>query len=375
MPDFSEILPDLVSRFSDRAASYDLSGDIALDNLADLRNAGLLALTVSPQYGGGGKTLQDIVPLIQTLAQGDPSTTLILAMQCLHHKSIADSRHWPEATRKLVSDRAVQDGALINALRVEPELGTPSRGGLPATRVHYENGQWVLNGCKIYSTGSTALRWGLVWAATAEDTPRTGQVLVPMDAPGVRIERSWNQLGMRATGSHTVHFKNVLLPEDFLVDLRQPDAWRGEGQDVIMWHAILIAALYNGVAHSARDWLIGFLHQRVPANLGASLSTLPRFHTLLGEIDALLLSNRALLADWLTRYAKGETTPTEANLTKYCVSENAITSVQKGVAAIGNPALSRDNALERHLRNVLCARIHTPQADTALAAAGKTALS
>lgn len=80
------------------------------------------------------------------------------------------------------------------------------------------------------------------------------------------------------------------------------------------------------------------------------------------------------MAEWLTHYENGTATPTTANLAKYIVTENAIASVQKGVAAIGNPALCRDNPLERHLRNVLCARIHTPQADTALAAAGKAAL-
>lgn len=35
---------------------------------------------------------------------------------------------------------------------------------------------------------------------------------------------------------------------------------------------------------------------------------------------------------------------------------------------------SRHNALERHLRDVLCARIHSPQEDTARVAAGRAAL-
>jgi alkylation response protein AidB-like acyl-CoA dehydrogenase len=61
-------------------------------------------------------------------------------------------------------------------------------------------------------------------------------------------------------------------------------------------------------------------------------------------------------------------------LIKYVVTENAISAVQKAVAAIGNPALSRDNPLERHLRNVLCARIHTPQADAALGLSGRLSL-
>ena len=44
------------------------------------------------------------------------------------------------------------------------------------------------------------------------------------------------------------------------------------------------------------------------------------------------------------------------------------------MALTGNHGLSRANPLERHLRDVLCARIHTPQADAAHVAAGRAAL-
>lgn len=40
----------------------------------------------------------------------------------------------------------------------------------------------------------------------------------------------------------------------------------------------------------------------------------------------------------------------------------------------GNHGLSRYNPLERHYRDVLCSRIHTPQNDSILLAAGRTAL-
>jgi alkylation response protein AidB-like acyl-CoA dehydrogenase len=45
--------------------------------------------------------------------------------------------------------------------------------------------------------------------------------------------------------------------------------------------------------------------------------------------------------------------------------------VQLAVEASGNPGLSRDNPLERHYRDVLCARIHTPQNDSVLQGVGR----
>jgi hypothetical protein len=44
------------------------------------------------------------------------------------------------------------------------------------------------------------------------------------------------------------------------------------------------------------------------------------------------------------------------------------------VAALGNPALTRHGPFERLLRDALCIRVHPPQEDTALVAAGRRVL-
>ena len=44
------------------------------------------------------------------------------------------------------------------------------------------------------------------------------------------------------------------------------------------------------------------------------------------------------------------------------------------MALVGNNGLTRANPLERHLRDVLCARVHTPQDDAIAAALGAAAL-
>ena len=101
--------------------------------------------------------------------------------------------------------------------------------------------------------------------------------------------------------------------------------------------------------------------------LFAPLASLPRFQELVGAIDALLLQNRVLLDST----ARGEIPLGEASLVKHLVTENAIAAVEKAIAASGNPGLSRHNDLQRHYRDVLCGRIHTPQSDVILTGAGK----
>ena len=59
---------------------------------------------------------------------------------------------------------------------------------------------------------------------------------------------------------------------------------------------------------------------------------------------------------------------------KYLATSNAIRAVEIGLALIGNPGLSKKNPLERHYRDVLCSRIHTPQNDVICLSLGKSAL-
>lgn len=369
-----DVLENLVKLFAERAPRYDRSGNISTENLHDLYDAGFLALALPKSAGGQEISLRTVVQIISQVAQGDPSTALILAMQYLQSGSFAHSSLWSDAVKQEFFESVRQEGALINALRVEPELGTPSRGGLPATTVSRQGNTWRLNGRKIFSTGSTALQWGIVWARTDEADPRVGPVLVPLDLRGVRIEKSWHQLGMRATGSHTIIFEDVEIPERYLGLLATPADSENNPVAIASWHAIVVAALYDGIAQAARDWLVTFLHQRVPTNLGAPLATLPRFQILVGEIDALLFSNAALIEHAVRLSEQGTESDTEAGLAKQVVTENAIAAVGKAVAAIGNPGLSQNNPLERHYRNVLCGRVHTPQGDSAFLAAGQKTL-
>lgn len=173
--------------------------------------------------------------------------------------------------------------------------------------------------------------------------------------------------------------RDVEVPADHAVDLRPPEEWSRPDPQQAAWNAVLLGALYTGVARAARDWLAGFLRARVPANLGAPLATVPRVQEAAGRIEALLTVNGRLL-DGVAREHDGDAGPsalpsaTECNLVKQVVSENAIQAVQLATELTGNAGLSRRNPLERHLRDVLCARIHTPQADMAYGAAGRAAL-
>jgi alkylation response protein AidB-like acyl-CoA dehydrogenase len=180
---------------------------------------------------------------------------------------------------------------------------------------------------------------------------------------------------MRATGSHDVVFEDVALPPDHAVDIRPPAAWSLDPRQWA-WNTLLLAALYDGIARAARDWLVNFLHERQPSSLGAPLATLPRIQSVVGEIEGWLAVNARLLAGAADEVDRGATIGIgELGLIKRAVTGQAVQAVEAALSLAGNHGLSRANPLERHYRDVLCSRIHTPQDDSVLLAAGREALS
>jgi alkylation response protein AidB-like acyl-CoA dehydrogenase len=382
----------VATELAEHAEVHDREGSYSAANIDAIWAAGLGNLNLPVELGGLGADLVTTARVVEALAAGDPSTALIYVMHLAHLRQISGpGSSWPEHLRDRVVADSLAGPALINALRVEPELGTPARGGVPATaavRAHDAAGHpvWRVSGRKIYSTGSQGLHWMVVWGATAADDTegqRIGSFLVPGDAPGVEIVETWDHLGMRASASHDVVLHDVEIPLDHAVNLNpvgHPNmASAGAINAAWGWTTVLLLRIYTGVAKAGRDWLAGYLNERVPSNLGASLATLPRFQAAMGEIETLVFTADTLLDDLAAKLDGGGPVATEASkragLVKVVVTGNVIKALESGLALIGNPGLSYHHPLQRHYRNALCSRIHTPQDDVILTAAGQAVLT
>ena len=224
-------------------------------------------------------------------------------MTLFTHAAQAAAPTWPDDVYRAALAESVTAPVLINALRVEPELGTPARGGLPKTVASRteDGGLVAVSGRKIFSTGAEGLRFMAVWARTDDAEPRAGSFLVRNDAPGITIERTWDHLGPAGEPQRRR-------------DLRRdpgrgrPSWTRRRTRRVMAWNSLGLSSLYLGVASAARDWLLKFLSERTPASLGAPLATLPRFQQAVGEIEAALGSAADLVDAVARRVDDGDET-------------------------------------------------------------------
>ena len=187
---------------------------------------------------------------------------------------------------------------------------------------------------------------------------------------------TWDHLGLRASGSHDVVFHAVPIPADHAIGLAPPGAAAGPDARQMAWNNVLVPAVYTGVARAARDWTVGFVRRRAPSGLGAPLAGLARVQEAIGEIEGLIAANRRIAEAIALATDAGEPpSAAESGALKVVMAENAVRAVERCTLLAGNHAHDRANPLERHWRDVQCARMHAPAIDAAHLAAGRAALA
>ncbi|WP_067469660.1 acyl-CoA dehydrogenase family protein [Actinomadura macra] len=122
---FLALAEGLARPFSERAARHDEDNTLPRENFDDLREAGLLRLSVPAELGGMGATLPEILPVLERLTAADGSTALAATMH------ISPLGQWGTVWRRTGDPRLERflreaaEGRLVWA-SVTSEIGTPN---------------------------------------------------------------------------------------------------------------------------------------------------------------------------------------------------------------------------------------------------------
>ncbi len=361
----------LASEFTTRADKADTLGQLPAEDVRALRESGYLALSVPREFGGHGLSLRDCVAANVELAQGSSSSALVAGMQLHLFGNQREVRTWDEAAYERFCCLAAE-GALFNSLASEPAMGSPSRGGLPATTaVPTDDGaSWVVNGRKTWATGGQHLTHMLV---RANVEGQNGVILVEQETPGIVWRPTWSDsLSLRASDSHDVSFENVVVPRGNLAEVSngRPPA--------NVWFPMLMSSVYLGAAIAARNFVIQFALERVPTALGKSIATLPKIQRQIGEIDIALQAARLLFfevaGEWTGNEADRAKMPPRIAAAKTMVTETANRVTEKALQIAGGASITKALPLERFFRDVRAGSMQPPSGDTALEMVGRAAL-
>lgn len=364
-----EIAQNLAADFATRADEADRIGKLPAEDVQALKDAGYLGISIPSQYGGSGLSLKDCVAAQLQLAKGSASSAMVAGMQLHMFGNLRENGAWDEAKFEHWCHIAA-DGGLFNTAASEPTLGSPSRGGAFETYAVRSDAGWVINGLKTWTTGGKHLTHILV-RLMVEDEP--GVIVVPGNTPGITWTETWgDSLSLRASDSHDVAFKDVIVPLDNLVEKGKRDEKTPNA-----WFPMIMAAVYLGAAMAARDAVIRFGLERIPTALGKPITTLPKIQRQIGEIDLALQAAQALMFEVAGQWTGDERSKgmfPRIAAAKHLAVETANSVTDKALQIAGGTSLTRDLPLERYFRDTRAGLMQPPSGDTALEIIGRGAI-
>jgi alkylation response protein AidB-like acyl-CoA dehydrogenase len=236
-------LRPVIDRIAVDARQREREERLATDQLGWLVDAGFARWRTPVAWGGVGARLSDVFRAVAEIAEVDPN----LAHVWRNHFSFIEDRVHAEGS---ASDRAIVErlggGEFVGGGWSE----TPNPAGADiSTRLTPDpDGGWRVTGRKFYSTGSIYARWITVLAL--DDAGARFVALVDARDPGVRIGDDWDGFGQRITGSGSVTYTDVHVPDERVLPYATRYPYQEQYYQTVM-HAILVgigrAALREGI--------------------------------------------------------------------------------------------------------------------------------
>jgi alkylation response protein AidB-like acyl-CoA dehydrogenase len=374
--EFTALASSLAGPIAARAEEVDRAGRFPFANFQELRDAGFLAITIPERFGGLGADPLEYALAIERIARACGSTALAANMHCTLIGKLGETGIWPEELYARVSRDVIEHGALINSANSEPDLGSPSRGALPSTTAEHSPTGWRINGRKRWTSMAPALTTMLVLATVIDGArpPHRGNFLVPAATPGVAVEPTWDNLGMRGTASDDVRFTDVEVPLDALVQI-DGSSVPGDGNG---WSAFGGAAVFLGIAQAARDEAVRFAQTRRPNGMAGPIAELPTIQHRIARIELDLLQARTLLYAtaewWLARPEERNERSWRLAAAKNTVTNAAIRVTDEALRVAGSAGLAANSPLQRYFRDARTSIGQPPIEDVALTQIGRAAL-
>ena len=249
-----QIVNELGPGFAERAAKNDLAGDFVAENYAELKKCRIFSALVPAALGGGGASHAQVCHMLRAMARFCPSTALAVSMHT-HLVAAAVWRHLHGQPAEALL-RRIAEGELV---LVSTGAGDWLESTGKAERV---DGGLRVTAEKHFGSGCPA--GSLAITSAPYDDPETGPSVlhfpVPLDAPGVSIREDWDMLGMRASGSHTMVFTDVFVPDAAIAMKRPRGPWHPAFSVIVTVAPPIYSAPYVGAADAAAE--IARMHAR-----------------------------------------------------------------------------------------------------------------
>ena len=257
-----ELLRDTVRQFAAEkvgpvAEELDREKRFPYELVAELAELGLMGMTIPEEYGGAGTDTLAYAIAVEELTRVDSSVAITVAA---HHSLGTLPIYYfgnDEQKREWLPDLA--SGKKLAAFGLT-EAGAGSDAGATRTTAKLEDGEWVIDGSKIFITNAGTDITACVTITALTGDGEISNIIVPNGTPGYAISAPMEKLGWKASDTRELSFQGVRVPEGNLLGPR------GEGftqfLQILDGGRISVAAMGVGLAQGCYDLAYAYAKER-----------------------------------------------------------------------------------------------------------------
>lgn len=330
------------------AKELDEKQEFSLDLTKKMGEIGLFGMIIPEEYGGQGLDYLSFIIAVEELARVDSSQAATVAA----HNSLGVNPLYyfgsEEQKKKYIPPLCTGNGLWGFGL-TEAEAGSDSRNTKTTGRL--ENGEWIINGSKIFITNASAsISLGStvqVVSAEKDGKKEFSTLIVPQNTPGFIARTMHDKMMWRASNTAELFFDDCRIPEDYLLGAK------GQGSKIMLNTLdngrLSIAAMGLGCAQGAFELALQYSKERV--QFGKPIIHIQVISDKLADMALKIELARNLLykACWMRDNDK-PFAKLSAMAKLYC-SEIAKEVADEGVQIHGGYGLMKDYEIERFYRD------------------------
>jgi acyl-CoA dehydrogenase len=359
LTDEQKALRDLAHDFSvkeirPKEAEYDEKMQHPVDVIAKAHELGLMNLHVPEEYGGLGLGCFDGMLVGEELYWGCAGIGTSVSANGLGSGPVIIAGTDEQKTKWLTP--LLEEPILCSFGLTEPGAGSDV-ASLKATAVR-DGDEYVINGSKTFITNAGYAAWTVVFAKTDAKGGSKGMsaFIVPMDAPGVTLEKHLDKLGQRATDTSAFALQDVRVP----VENRLGE--EGDGFKIAM--ATLdftrpgTAVGAVGVAQAAYEHAVEYAKQRVTFDVPIAMHQGINF--MIADMATEIEAARLLTwqAAWMLDQGYGRKATLYSSFAKRFAADTAMKVATDAVQVFGGYGYIKEYPVEKLMRDAKLFQIY-----------------
>jgi alkylation response protein AidB-like acyl-CoA dehydrogenase len=206
-----------LGEFPDRAVEFDREERFDLKIWKKACELGFVGVFIDEKYNGGGYGFFEHCLINEEFWAVDPGIGAAILSTTFGSELL--SLYGTENQKERVLPRLVAGEAIIGTAITEPDAGCDVCSAI--TSAVREGDEWVINGSKMFVTNGTLADYMIVFCQTNPENPsrhsRHSFILVPTTTQGYHATKIHGKMGIRASDTAEISFKDLRIPLDHLV--------------------------------------------------------------------------------------------------------------------------------------------------------------